>query len=254
MLKRREKAKIWKYAGGVFGVLFFIGGIYFFIYTPFFKVNSIKIQTNEAQKERVLSALITDIAGNHKFLSVLGPDHIFFWKFGSEATASISVPEIKNVSVETALFKKEISIQTEERRIKYIACGTNYECFRMDEEGIVFKEAPNMEGFLIMKIVDENNVIPIFGKPIVQNETWKKNLFFVMETLRKNNMPVREIRIKEYALREYEAILDSGVSLKFDFEVVPKNFDGILENLSKTISINNVGYIDFRVPNKIFYK
>jgi len=254
MLKRREKARIIKYVVSILSIGFFIGLFYVFLYSQIFKVKSIEIKTNESQKDRVLSAIIADISSRHKILSILSPDNILFWELGSDATSTIPVPDIKSVSITSLFFKKKVEITTEERKIKYVACRINQECFRMDEDGIVFKEAPNMEGYLITKIIDENNVVPIFGKPLIQNKEWQLNMFAVMNVLKANNMPVKEIRIKEYALREYEAIFNSGVRLRFDFDVFPKNFDSILKNTTKTISLDKIEYIDFRIPNKIFYK
>ena len=118
----------------------------------------------------------------------------------------------------------------------------------------MFGRVPSAEGSLLLKVHSLNSLPILLGGQILPRVEWIQNMFNTIYIIKSAGENVRNITIKEYALEEWEADLALGSRLLFSLNFIPKNLEGLIQNLEKRFDLMKLDYIDFRVENRIFYK
>ena len=149
--------------------------------------------------------------------------------------------------------ERKVLIEVKERRLAGILCLNENKCYGFDKDGVLFKENLDAEGTLILKINDENERKIILGQSVLADQEFK-NLMRAVGILKDKKFPLIEAQIKPNILREWVAIAPSDFKIYFSMDFVPDNFDIVYENMAKRIDFNDITYIDFRIPNRIYYK
>lgn len=254
---RKINRKKWAFFITLF-LLFGISGtgVYFLIYSDYFQVKSLEIKGTELVSSDVLLATITSqMKKEAGWRTFIGAKNILFWEFGAKPKLLTEIsPLIANLNVESNLTERNVVVQVEERELLGIWCGSFKNCYAFDAEGIVFSEAPEVHGVLIMKIEDLNNRTLKLGNKILPNGEWIKNFLKTVKIAKENSVPVAAIKIRDLALREWELKTAWGPVIYFSLDFVPDNLELIFFNLSQRFDLNKLSYLDFRVPNRIYYK
>jgi len=258
--KRKESIVRFKFfviTGGVFlfGV-FLIGFSYILIYSNFFKVKNIAISGNTFMpREELISALIQlNFNKGFKWLSWLGPDNILFWKAAEGIDNKLDkLVKVASVTVSTDLWRKEVKLQVIERKLFGIWCVIQ-DCYGFDENGVIFIKTPSIEGALYLRIDDLNNRPLLLGQPVLPNARWFQNLITSLKILKNQSLIPVKIIVDNLELREWQIKMASGTYFYFSLEFVPDNLSGILKSLSSKVDFNQLTAVDFRVPNRIYYK
>ena len=235
---------------------FVIAILYFMLFSDFFKVKSTEVSgLRTVSKDELLANIKSHLISSGIIRSLLGPDNILFWRINSgKIDFNNVVPKISSVFIDASLKSRNIVISAEEREVYGIWCVSDNECYAFDKNGIIFSRAPVPEGILLTRVENLNIRQPVFGSALLPKEDWTRNFFNTFDSIRKNNIPISKTIIKDYALREWEAVSPVGFSMYFSFNFIPDNLDFVLQNISSRVDFKNLLYIDFRIPNRLFYK
>ncbi len=269
--KRRRILKL-KIYGGVF--LFFmlaIGAACLIAYSPLFKLRQINITwINADEKQLDTNKIIEEFknffVGQSKIASFLGPDNILIWD--NEKLAEFKRnPRIAEITIEKDYFKRQIKINIKERKRFGIWCPSSLEqcnvdalanatcskgegCFWFDKNGVIFSEAPIVEGNLIYKIDDFSGRSLKLGEPVLA-EKFFLNLLKIFDILEKSDLGIKSLKLERFELQEIAT--ESSPKIYFSLRIDPNFGLSTIESLKKT-GLNRIEYIDLRVENRAYYK
>ncbi|MGC9611167.1 MAG: hypothetical protein ABSE68_03065 [Minisyncoccia bacterium] len=253
--KKRSRLRFWIVLGSLFFLLAcVIGLLYFILNSPWLTVKNFSApDLPGASGEEILSALKTQMAGS-RLGAWLGPDNILFWKLSGLPENIHKFPGINNISDEVDLFSRSVKLNAERRKLWGIICGASGGCYGLDENGTIFSNVPDVSGSLLLKISDSNIRMFLLGQPLFSNSEWFSNIKSAIEALNRNNLKVAGVELKTLLFREWTAKIANGPEIYFSLDFTPADFDSILKNLKTKIDFSKVPFIDFRVPNRIYYK
>ncbi len=238
-----------------------VGASYFVLYDDFFKVKQFEVVgSRSVDQDRFLSQLKNEMLSASVWRAVLGPDNVLFWEFGGKPETLPGSPVVSVASVDVNLSARKVAVEVKEREIAGIVCRPEGAplgrdgCYGFDESGVVFAKTPSIQGYLILKIDDENAKPVVLGTSIFPKEEWRENLFKTLAIFKENGIAVSSVRVEDYTLEEWEVETASGLRFLFSLSFTPENLGGILKNLDEQFDFGKLTYFDFRVANRIYYK
>lgn len=236
---------------------FLIIGLGYFLGTDFFQVANFEVLDSQfSMPEQLKTATAVTLLQNFKLKSIFQPDNILFW-YLNKGNVSIKAinPFVAQVEVTADLFskKKAVNLMVEERNLAGIWCGGS-DCFVFDSDGFIFYPVADAEGVLIMKIQDFSGQALAPGRKILPNDLWIKNIFKTTKLIKESGFPIVYVKINNLALEEWGAVLPNNLTVYFSLEFIPDNFQNVFQNLMKKIDLSQLTYLDFRVPNRIYYR
>ena len=257
-IKKEERAKRWKVIFFWFSfTVAFLTIMWLFFFSPFFKITEIKLPENDIVTNNDIHKLIIDSAPLN-----LGENIFILSKNQIKSGLAAIFPTITDISIKKELFHGLI-VNFEKRIQIGIWCHPAGDqpqadnCYYFDKEGIVFKEAPQTEGALILKIEDLEKKEVSLGDQVLING----QLTFITNfnnKITENDQPkIIEFKIKPSANFDLVAVTDRGWLIHLD-----QNQDPILEAnnlftiLNEAVKTNDskLEYVDLRIPSRIFYK
>ena len=263
----------------IFSSLFLFSLILFFIFSariPLFHVERVAVQkSGDAYYERELRDFSSSLL-KENVLYLFPRESRIFTRIGFRDKLKSRFPELTQFSF--SFQKKVFTIAFEKRKESFIVCEQQIEekekhCFFGDENGFLFREAPDLSDSLFHTMYVENSLHK--GMYFLDKERLE-NLFSLIHTLEADGSHHIErififsdeggdvflkIQFDEFLQRECE----NPLSLYLSF---PRNKDDINKVLQK-ISVlkkvelfekeffkekKNLEYIDFRIPHQIRYK
>jgi hypothetical protein len=255
--QRGRKRFLFRLKAYGFFVLFFalvFGGAYFFFYSDFFQIKKISAEFSDGNPIFPLAEdLNVFFASRSEFSSCLGFNSILTWKNGDVTGDFLArYPEIEKISVKKDYWNRIVGIKAEKREKFGIWCLAE-KCFWFDKNGVVFGEAPEMEGGLIRRVSDFSGRQIKKGDLVLENNFTGNlvKIFGVLETaglgtsLKLENIELQEIT----ALPAKEGLPEIYFSLRFD----PSFGTSVLREL-ETKGLNGIVYIDLRSENRAYYK
>jgi hypothetical protein len=230
------------------------GAIYFFFYSDFFRIKEIKTEFSGGGS---ISSLADNLgaffAAKSEIRSYLGTGNILTWESGEMPEVFLEkYPEAEKISIEKNYWDKAISVRVEEREKFGIWCLAE-KCFWFDKNGIVFEEAPEMEGGLIRKVSDFSDRRLAEGDKILESRFIENliKIFGILESaglgysLKLDNLELQEITAVPAQKNLPEIYFSLRVDPSFGLTALKKLEEKNLANLS---------YIDLRVENRAYYK
>lgn len=227
-----KKAPFW---WSVFFVFFCAIGFYFFFLYPYFYIKEIKVEGLDI--ENIEDMVNPHIEKNFPFFS---SESIFFVSLsGIEEEILSNFHEIKNVNARR-VFPHTVNIKITKRSPFLSWCNEN-QCFKIDEEGVVFKEG--REKILLYKDVNKD----IGEKVITKDEV------VAIKKIINNIEGVQSFTILPSKM---EVKTDKNYSIYF---LIEDDIDRQIENLQFTLKekINNpeeIDYIDVRYGDSVYYR
>lgn len=257
-VSREERIKKLKSSLLFFGIFcLFVGIIWIVFLSPTFKIKEINIISDSIYLNRDdILKIISDIApfGLKENLLVISNSRL-----KSELTATF--PAITDISVKKKLFNT-LTVNFKKRVQIGIWCHPTGgqpqadNCYYFDKEGIVFSQAPETEGGLILKITDlSKNDIPLGDKVLGDNR-----IYFIINFIdivgKIDKFKILEFKIKPSSSVDFEAVTDTGWLIYLDDTQDPKvAVNNLLTVLDEAVkNTGNLEYIDLRIPSRIFYK
>lgn len=250
--KRRETILFW-----FFFTVAFIFIMWSFFFSPFFKITEIKLPENDFVTNNDIHKLII---GSEPFN--FGENLFVLSKNRIKSDLAATFPDITNINIKKELFHSLV-INFEKRVQMGIWCHPmdgypeGDQCYYFDKEGIVFKEAPQTEGFLILKVQDFNHKEVSLGDKILTDGQLKFITEFNKRIAENNQIKITEFKIQPPENSYLEAITSHGWSIYLDQNQDPVlEADNLFTILNEAIKTNdlNLEYVDLRIPSRVFYK
>lgn len=272
--KRRRILKLKIYSGLAAFFILLTGFAYLIIYSPIFKIKNInfiyisedKTLGKSLNKEEVVNDLKNVLICESRLAKFLSPNNILSWKnYGFDYFFKI-YPQIAELEIKKEYFKRQVDLSIKERERKGIWCLKTktdvnetqintegfYEssCWWFDKNGIIFEQAPLIEGNLINKINDFSGRTIQIGE-LALKENLFSNLLKIFEVLKKSDLNVKSFRLERIELQEI--IAESSPEIYFSLRINPEFALSALESI-KAVGFEKIQYIDLRVENRAYYK
>ncbi len=269
----------------IFALLIFGGFFYLFFLSPVFQIKEVTIYGNAKISE---NSIRQEIAGyiERPFIKFWKPKNILL--FNSEKVSNRLMNS--NLLIASTYIKKNyfhnIEITVEEREIFAIYCDITYnlelathnfqeatsdstfvipsedaspepiDCYYIDEKGIVFGEAPESIGSLIMTIKKVSEKETSLGNKVLNQKT-AQLLKEVKGLFEKQNLRITEFLIKESS-EDIEVSVSEGwaayIDTKIDIEDQIDVLDKVLKEKIDTEDREVIKYIDLRIPDRVYYQ
>ena len=236
----------------------FLTIIWLFFISPFFKITQIQLPESDIVTKEDISGLI---AANLPLK--IGENILLFSSGRLKAALAITFPTITNLKIRKKLFHT-IVIGFEKRVQIGFWCHPMGDqpqadnCYYLDKDGIIFKEAPINEGSLILKIKDFEKKSVLIGDKILDDSSLKFILSFneMVEKASRNRFKITEFKIKPASNIDLEAVIDDEWSIYLDSaqnpEIEASNLFTVVNEALKN-KLDNLSYIDLRIPSRISY-
>ncbi|MFA6407168.1 MAG: hypothetical protein WCV80_00480 [Candidatus Paceibacterota bacterium] len=255
-MRPRQKRQLWLLiGGGTLFVLLCVGCYYLLFLSTVFKVKEFSVEGNRfMQKEVLHKELVQKIDNQGWFVRMLGEDNVWYWRLGRTITQNDSsiIPAASQINIAVNVWNHAVKVEVTERVLAGVWCTDT--CFGFDETGILFSSAPNLSGSLILKIKDENIRALIVGAPVLSDVQNIKNILETVRVIKESGLPISEVRIKEAVLGEWEVKSLGGSLFHFSLNFVPENLAGTLKTMRERTQFENLTYLDFRIPNRVYYQ
>ena len=255
MIKKRKKKKSLKKF--VFLGLFFclIGGLaYFLVWSPFFWVGEIKVEAADGKEPMYYSsAEIEEIAKR-----VLEEKIFYFIPLKSVFLAPTEeiekrilerFPEIRLVNVLKKM-PSVLEIKIEERVGIGIWCRLSLSgCFKIDREGVIFRESPLIGGNLVLNIYGENNSAKI------RDEVIPPRVINFILTAQKVFPDARDFEfvsdeeLKATTIQGWQIYFNPSISAISQIDALKV----ILKNETEE-GLAALEYVDLRIEGRVYYK
>ncbi len=235
------------------GVLFFLffltGGIYFFVFYPFFQVDSVRLEGDENIRKEDLAEIRGYFNEN---LSFFETESIFFVSPEEiESGIKSEFPSVGKVSVKR-IFPSKVNIHTESRSPVAFWCeDVEAEvCYYIDKKGIVYEETKKREDDLlsIVKKVDLQK-----GERLVEERVLDR-FFLVKDTLEEEGVEVKDSYLTTGESLEF--LTNEGWSVYFfknRIEEGLRDLEVVIEKLEKE-DLKEIDYIDVRFEGRVYYQ
>ncbi|MDD3098325.1 MAG: hypothetical protein PHU82_00625 [Candidatus Pacebacteria bacterium] len=190
-----------------------------------------------------------------------------------------SYPDIEKIDILLNLKTKVLAIKIRQRKIDFLWClqqepvqitddisylesrsslEETMDCYYMDKYGVIFEQAPRIQGSFLNKIVIlETKKRALGTKVISQEKLAKLNEAFLLSETEESPISINYLEIKTENSSEIKLVTDEGFQIFYnlddDFSEMLKIVAGIKEQQLKG-SFINLQYIDYRYPPKVYYK
>lgn len=233
----------------------FLSAVFLFVLAnlPWLRIQNIEVNGAE-ENEKIVKNLIKENLSGRIFL-FFPADNIFFVNEQSLAREiKNKFPAIKSADLMTNFFSRKIQANIKNRQIFAFSC-LKAECFYLDEEGVLFKQAPIVSGGILLEIVASSSESRI---EIIRDKPLGDNFYKISFLARKIEENLKEDKLNKIILKDensFELVFVSGLKIISDLETSPEK---ILRNLNIVLQSvkdrKNLEYIDLRFGNKAYYK
>ncbi len=221
----------------VIGGLVLAGGAYLIWFSDICKIQAIDVVGDEYV---VREELNLTPGGN-----------ILFWRPDIDLE---KFPRISGFNIEKNYLERKIIINLESRDRYAIWCleGKN-ECFWVDNMGVAFSEAPDLQGPLISRLVRDNSGRDLsLGDEVLDGELFTY-LITVFNFLDEIDVEVQEFRIEDLKFKEAVARTKNGPDIYFSLMLDPHFGLGVVRSLRQSGEWSIIKYLDLRVLNRAYY-
>jgi len=252
--KSEARKKYYYGAGIIIGIIVVaIGvGMYFYYWSPTLRIDEFSVVGTNS-KEEAKAAIVNYFGSSRSFFSP-AVDRIVFWMQhnGEFIQSPPFLPYAASIKLTSNIAEKKVTAEITPRVMSGVWCISE-KCFVFDDNGIVFAEAPDVSGSLILKIRDENNTPVSLGRAVLSGEEFNSIKKAIL-SIQKNKIPISEVLIQNIELKEWATIAPNGFSIKFSFNSIPEDLDSVFKGIFERANVDKLTYIDLRVPNRVYFK
>ena len=244
----RRKKKKRKFKGMLLLICLFLILIYILFFSPLFKIRSVNVLGNkEVEAEEIRNKF------NYQNIFLATENKI-------KNDLLKKIPKVGDLEIKKNLIKRNIKLIIHERERIGIVCQAEEElikdCFYIDKQGIVFEQAPQTSGSLVLLIKDYSNREYYLGK-----EVFEKDLInFILQARENLSLEIGlrslDFSILSWPAKELKIMTNEGWYIVFDLERDAKS-----QLLSLKVALEekiqtreNLEYVDLRIENRIYYK
>lgn len=246
--ERNQKRK--KFLFWVFFAAAFLTVMWWFFVSPFFKITKIvQPENNIVTNEDIWQLILTNLPFK------AGQNILLLLKDDLKTDLAAAFPAITDIKINKKFFHSLMIDFAERTPIGIWRQITN--CYYFDKEGIIFKEAPETEGALILKITDLENSNVRLGNKVIKDDLLKFINDFYNQIDNFKKFKIIEFKIKPAANIDLEAITDENWSIYLDpTQNSESEANNLLTVLTETLKNRtyNLDYVDLRIPSRVFYR
>ena len=262
--KRKNRKKIKGIVILICSLFLILISVYIFLFSPIFSIKTVEIYGNRD----INSQEIIDSSNYTNFFLAT--------KNKIKYDLLARFPRISELEVEKSLSERKIKISIKEREEFGIVCriekiensasastevGTPTDkienCFYIDKGGVIFKDAPQTSGSLVILIKDYSGREYQLGEKIY-NENVIDFISFAKEFLTSQiNLKFLDFNILSFPPDDLKAITDEGWYILFNLQ---KRAEDQLQALKAVLNEKikegrkNLEYVDLRIKNRVYYK
>jgi len=233
-------------------LIFLIVLVYIFLFSSLFKIKAVEVFGNrEVNSEEVKNSFSY---GN-----------IFLTTENKVKNDLIKIiPKISDLEISKNLIKRSVKLTIEERERLGIACimdsssaeAVEEECFYVDKKGVIFEDAPQTSGSLILLIKDYSQREFYLGKKIFE----QRIVDFISQARQGLSSEIGlialDFNVLSFPPKDLKVMTNEGWYIIFDLEGDIKNqlrsIGAALEEKIK--DRESLEYVDLRIENRIYYK
>ncbi|MFA5870581.1 MAG: hypothetical protein WC842_01670 [Candidatus Paceibacterota bacterium] len=251
--KSGARKKYYYGAGIIIGIVVVAAvGMYFYYWSPMLRIGEFSI-IGANSKEEAKIAIINYFDSSRSFFSPAADRIVFWMQYNEEFIQSPPfLPYASSIKLTSNIAEKKVTAEIIPRVMSGVWCISE-KCFVFDDNGIVFAEAPDVSGSLILKIRDENNTPVSLGRSVLSGEEFSSIKKAIL-SIQKNKIPISEVLIQNMELKEWATVAPNGFSIKFSFNSIPDDLDSVFKGIFERTNIDKLTYIDLRVPNRVYFK
>ncbi len=244
---RKKKIKRRKSMLFLICLIFLIVLVYIFLFSSLFKIQAIEILGNkEVEAEEIKNSfdygnifLVTENKIKNDLIK--------------------KIHKIGDLEISKNLIKRSIKLTIEERGRLGIACQVKEEtedCFYIDKQGVIFEQAPQTSGSLILLIKDYSQREFYLGKKIFE----QRIVDFISQARQdlssEIGLTALDFNVLSFPPKDLKVMTNEGWYIIFDLE-------GDIKNQLRSIKValeekienrENLEYVDLRIENRIYYK
>ncbi len=284
--RKRLKRFNWKpwFWGGFF-ILFLGGAVYLFLFSPVLKIEEIKISGNNLISSEQIQTVAENVLQT-KILKIIPSDTLLVL-INNQIKDNLlkSFPEIASVELKMTQMNK-LDILVSERKTAAIVCQIKSEsipslvpslvpeatstssvqvreilpeseqCFFVDEDGIAYREAPEISGTILPTFYSQNaDLCRVRAKAVAPS-----NIQFALalkKGLRETGVDLVGFVLNEEVSPELKSFTAEGWLIYFNTSRSAPTQAKILEALLKDEIKEKratLQYVDLRVANRVYYK
>lgn len=219
-----------------------------------FGINGVSAKGASRVGENNLIAVSKEYLKQEKFLFLTQANALFFDSDDMAEHLKKKFAPIEEVLIKRDFFKRGIRIEISERKAWAVWCRDS--CFYLDNQGVLFQEAPRLFGELILKITDERPNDFHLSDQILNGEFFNSFETFVREIGEAHGVTVININItpdRSFWLETtggWKILIDAET----DFGRAKENLKLFADSAALKEKLGELDYIDLRFPDKGFYK
>ena len=235
-------------------LIFLIVLVYIFLFSPLFKIKAVEIFGNKKVSSEEIK---NNLDYGNIFLATEN-------KIKNDLIEKI--PKISDVEIKKNLMKRSIKLTIGERKRLGIACQINEQgaenneqfgdCFYIDNQGVIFEDAPQTSGSLILLIKDYSQREFYLGKKIFE----QRIVDFISQARQglssEIGLTALDFNVLSFPPKDLKVMTNEGWYIIFDLE-------GDIKNQLRSIKValeekienrESLEYVDLRIENRIYYK
>jgi len=266
--KKIKKRTSLRYAVIFFGGLFLVLILsYTLFFSPIFQIKEIRISGNRIIEEKEILDFLNNFL-QKKVLIFFNRNSIFLVSDSKlKEIFTENFPRIYSIKVKKNLFKKTISLEIKERQEIGILCKIQKQqektlqevvknCYYFDKDGVIFEEAPQTSGSLLLLIKDLSSKEHRLKENVLSRELLEKIIQIRTSLSSQFNLKISDFEInssipsslKANTIEGWYIFFSTAQSIKKQIQALELALDKKIENRKE------LEYIDLRIENKIYYK
>ncbi len=269
--KKELFSKIIFFGAIILAVIIIFGLVYTVCYSGVFKIKKISISGLQGISSDELTANLKDFfIKNSAIASFLGSNNILVWQTDPKEFLK-EYPQLENLDIEKDYFSREVSINATEREKFGIWCAQTpnnaeqaqpqnnaensaSQCGWFDKSGVLFAEAPIIETEILNRVNDSSGRNINIGDTVLPSE-FMPNLAAIFDILDKENLNTKTVYLDDLALQEvYTKAASGDPKIYFSLNFNPEFSLAAINSLKDSGQWSKIGYVDFRVENRAYYK
>lgn len=248
-IQKEEKTKRWKIiflwvsAGAIFLTV-----LWLFFMSPVFKITKIRLPENDIVTDNDIRNLMSGSAPLN-----LGENIFILSKDKIKAGLIAAFPAITDINI-TKEPLHSLVVDFEKRIQLGIWCNETV-CYYFNKEGIIFKDAPQTEGSLILKVKDLGKKDVSLGNKVLNDGLLNFLIEFNKKVIENDKVKIIEFNIESGSF-DLKAVTDAGWVIYLDRNQDPKlEANNLFTTLNEAVKNGekNLSYIDLRIPNRVYY-
>ncbi len=273
-------------------LIFIAAAVYVVCYSSFFQIKKVEVSGFQSgSSEELVDNLKKFSASQSKIASFLGANNILIWKTDLESFSK-EYPQFEILRIRKNYLSRQVNIEVKEREKFGVWCqiadnqlnsqenldtivkqsliaeqssttgqslqqgtagqATN-NCFWFDKNGIVFSEAPTVEGELLNKVNEFSGRILKLGDRALP-ENLASNLIKIFRIIETAGLNAKTINLEDLSLEEVYVSSISDPKIFFNLRINPEFALSAISALKNSGKWNKIIYLDFRVENRAYYK